>query len=32
MIVILCEERSMRDTLSILLSRYYPALLEGIHW
>lgn len=32
MIVILCEERSMRDTLAIVLSRHYPELLEGIHW
>ncbi len=32
MIVILCEERSMRDTLAILFARYYPSLLEGIHW
>jgi hypothetical protein len=32
MIVILCEERSMRDTLAILLARHYPALVEGIHW
>ncbi len=32
MIVILCEERSMRDTLAILLARHYPHLVEGIHW
>lgn len=32
MIVILCEERSMRDTLAILLARSYPSLWEGIHW
>lgn len=32
MIVFLCEERSMRDTLAILLARHYPDLVEGIHW
>ncbi len=32
MIVILSEERSMRDTLAILFSRHYPFLMEGIHW
>jgi hypothetical protein len=32
MIVILCEERSMRDTLAIVFARYYPTLAEGVHW
>ncbi len=32
MIVILSEERSMRDTLVALFSRYFPSLLEGIDW
>jgi len=32
MIVILSEERSMRDTLVALFARYYPSLLEGVHW
>lgn len=32
MIVILCEERSMRETLSALVSRCYSELLEGVHW
>ena len=32
MIVILTEERSMRDALVPLITRYFPSLSEGIHW
>lgn len=32
MIVILSEEASMRATLVALFTRYYPSLVEGIHW
>lgn len=32
MIVILSEERSMRDTLVPLITRLHPNLVEGIHW
>lgn len=32
MIVFLCEERSMRDTLAILFCRHHPSLVEGVHW
>jgi len=32
MIVILSEERSMRDTLVPLFERLHPNLVEGIHW